>query len=119
MFIQHLDLTAYLRQEEGQFFERKSLLHGAPGHKRPRNRSEVRDQVAQYLAAFANADGGVLILGQEDDRSLSGHSYPVDVVEDILSVPERRLTPPSPGVGSRKWKVTNSWFSPSHPQPRL
>ncbi len=96
MLMQHLDLNAYLRQEEGQFFERKSLVHGAPGHKRPRNRSEVRDQVAQYLAAFANADGGVLILGQEDDRTLTGHSYPADALEDILSVPERRLTPPQP-----------------------
>jgi ATP-dependent DNA helicase RecG len=92
----HLDLTPYLRQEEGQFFDRKSLLHGAPGKKRPRNRNEVRDQVAQYLAAFANADGGVLILGQEDDGTLTGHAYPSDAVEDILAVPERRLSPPQP-----------------------
>ncbi|MGA2083781.1 MAG: ATP-binding protein [Holophaga sp.] len=90
----HLDLTPFLAQEEGQFFDRKSLLHGAPQNKRPRNRSEVRDEVATYVAAFANADGGVLILGQEDDRSLTGHAYPGDAVDDILSVPARRLTPP-------------------------
>ena len=94
MSLSHLDLTPYLRQEEGQFFDRKSLMHGAPGHKRPRSRTEVRDQVAQYVAAFANADGGVLVLGQEDDRTLTGHGYPADALEDILTVPERRLTPP-------------------------
>lgn len=94
MSLQHLDLTPYLRQDEGQFFERKSLLRGVPGKKTPRERAEVRDQVAQYVAAFANADGGVLILGQEDDRQLTGHAYPADAIEDILAVPERRLTPP-------------------------
>lgn len=90
----HLDLTPYLRQEEGQFFDRKSLFHGPPGTKKPRNRPEVREQIAQFVAAFANADGGVLILGQEDDFSVTGHGYPADAIEDMLAVPEQRLTPP-------------------------
>lgn len=42
----HLDLAPYLRQEEGQFFDRKSLFHGPPGRKRPRDRKEVRDEIA-------------------------------------------------------------------------
>lgn len=89
-----LDLTPYLHQEEGQFFDRKSLLHGPPGQKKTRKRSEVRDEIAEYVAAFANAEGGVLILGQEDDFSLTGHAYPSEALEEMLATPERRLTPP-------------------------
>ena len=52
------DITPFRDQEEGQYFDRKSLWHGRPGQKRPRGRREVRDQIAEYVAAFANADGG-------------------------------------------------------------
>ena len=90
----HLDLTAYQGQEEGQYFERKSLWHGPEGRKAPRNRKEVRDQIAEYAAAFANADGGVLILGMEDDGACTGHGYPPEVVEEMLKVPAVRLVPP-------------------------
>lgn len=93
----HLDLAPYLRQEEGQFFDRKSLFHGPPGRKRPRDRKEVRDEIAEYVAAFANADGGVLILGQEDQDdgyALTGHAYPAEAVGEMLATPERRITPP-------------------------
>jgi len=36
----------------------------------------VRDQVAEHGAAFANAEGGVLILGLEDDGTVTGHDLP-------------------------------------------
>jgi ATP-dependent DNA helicase RecG len=42
----------------------------------------------------ANADGGTLLLGVEDDGTATGHAYPEDAVEDLLAVPERRLRPP-------------------------
>ncbi|HMA95110.1 MAG TPA: RNA-binding domain-containing protein [Polyangiaceae bacterium] len=56
-----------IQSEEGQHFDRESLFAERPGEKRHRDRREVRDEVAEYAAAFANADGGVLILGVEDD----------------------------------------------------
>ena len=46
------------------------------------------------LAAFANADGGTLVLGVEDDGTPSGHGYPAETVADRLAMPERRLRPP-------------------------
>ena len=54
-----------LRQQEGQFFERKSCFDRLKGKLRP-VRAVARD-VAETLAAMANADGGVLIVGIEDD----------------------------------------------------
>jgi ATP-dependent DNA helicase RecG len=67
------DITPFLGQDEGQHFDRKSLFDGPEGAKRARDRRAVRDQVAEYVAAFANAEGGVLVLGIEDDRTLTGH----------------------------------------------
>jgi ATP-dependent DNA helicase RecG len=90
------DVTPFLRQDEGQYFDRKSLFEGEPGSKRPRDRRTVRDQVAEYVAAFANAEGGVLILGLEDDGTPTGHGYPDDAVRAILETPKSRLRPPQP-----------------------
>lgn len=90
------DVTPFLSQDEGQHFERKSLLEGEAFSKKPRDRKAVRDQVAEYVAAFANAEGGVLILGIEDDGTLTGHRYPEAALRTLLETPRSRLTPPQP-----------------------
>lgn len=92
------DLTPFLGRDEGQHFDRKSMFEGAPGQKRQRDRRTVRDQVAEYVAGFANAEGGVLVLGIEDDHTVTGHALPADALAALLDVPRIRLRPPqSPG----------------------
>jgi ATP-dependent DNA helicase RecG len=90
------DVAPFLSQDEGQHFDRKSLFHGPPGEKQPRDRREVRDQVARYVAGFANAEGGVLILGIEDDHTITGHRLSAKALETLLAVPQARLQPPQP-----------------------
>ena len=90
------DVTPFLHQDEGQHFDRKSLFHGPPEAKKPRDRKEVRDQVARYVAGFANAEGGVLILGIEDDHTITGHQLPPAALQSLLSVPHARCEPPLP-----------------------
>ena len=90
------DITPFLDQDEGQHFDRKSLYQGAVGAKRARNRRAVRDQVAEYVAGFANAEGGVLVLGIEDDRTITGHQLPQDALNSILKTPSTRLKPVQP-----------------------
>ena len=90
------DITPFLDQDEGQHFDRKSLYEGEDGAKRSRNRRAVRDQVAEYVAGFANAEGGVLILGIEDDRTITGHQLPQDALNSILKTPSTRLKPVQP-----------------------
>jgi ATP-dependent DNA helicase RecG len=90
------DVTPFLHQDEGQHFDRKSLFHGPPDAKKPRDRKEVRDQVARWVAGFANAEGGVLILGIEDDHTLSGHQLPPAALQTLLAVPQARCEPPLP-----------------------
>ena len=90
------DVRPFLEQKEGQHFERKSMRHGAAGRKRSRNRQAMREEVAQYVAAFANADGGVLLLGIEDDGTVSGHDLPAEALAALLGAPAARLDPPQP-----------------------
>jgi ATP-dependent DNA helicase RecG len=87
------DITPFLHQDEGQHFDRKSLFEGPEGAKRARDRRAVRDQVAEYVAGFANAEGGVLVLGIEDDHTVTGHSLPTDALANLLATPRARLQP--------------------------
>ena len=88
------ELRALLQRDEGQFLEFKSLWDLRAGTRKPLDRRRVRDGIAECIAAFANADGGMLILGVEDSGEASGHGYPPEVIGDFLGVPERRLRPP-------------------------
>lgn len=94
MALTEAKLRELIAADEGQYHDLKSLLEGPPGGKRPRDRREVRDQIAAQVAGFANADGGVVIFGVEDDHSITGHEYPQDVVDQMLAVPRTRLVPP-------------------------
>lgn len=94
MVASRFDVSPFIGQDEGQHFDRKSLFEGVVDQKRPRDRRAVRDQVAEYVAAFANAEGGVLILGVEDGGSVTGHQYPTSAVNAILESPRNRLRPP-------------------------
>ena len=90
------DLDRLLAQDEGQYFERKSLWEGPPGSKTLRDRREVRDEIAENVAGFANADGGTLVMGVENDGRITGHGYPDEAIQDFLAVPVRRLNPTQP-----------------------
>ncbi len=87
------ELRALLEREEGQFLEYKSLWDLSTDTRRSLDRRKARDIVAEYVAAFANADGGTLLLGVEDDGTPTGHGYPTEAIDDLLAVPERRLRP--------------------------
>lgn len=87
------DIVPFLTQDEGQHFDRKSLFEGPIGQKRPRARRAIRDQVAEYVASFANAEGGVLVLGIEDDRTLTGHALSAEATTAVLATPRARLLP--------------------------
>ena len=85
------EIRALLQRDEGQFLEFKSLWdRGASKHK-ALDRRKVRDQIAEYVAAFANADGGTLLLGVEDDGTPSGHAYPEEAIDGFFAVPGQRL----------------------------
>jgi len=83
-----------LRQEEGQFFERKSCYEHTAGRLQRRKVRDVAWNVAETLAAMANADGGSLVLGLEDDATVTGVDFPDDRMEVLRGAMETHIRPP-------------------------
>ncbi|MDE2980913.1 MAG: putative DNA binding domain-containing protein [Gemmatimonadota bacterium] len=87
------EIPKALAQGEGQFREFKSAWNRASDPPKKLKWKNLRDKIADVVAAFANADGGLLFVGVEDDGRPSGHSYDDDAVQGLLAVPENRLRP--------------------------
>ena len=87
------EIPKALSQGEGQFREFKSAWDRRSDPPRKLNWKSIRDKIADVVAAFANADGGLLFVGVEDDGQPSGHGYSDAAVRGLLGVPESRLQP--------------------------
>ncbi|WP_420634453.1 ATP-binding protein [Candidatus Palauibacter sp.] len=88
------EIPRALSQGEGQFREFKSAWDRSSGPRKKLNWKRIRDKIADVVAAFANADGGLLFVGVEDDGQPSGHGYSDDDVRGLFTTPENRLQPP-------------------------
>lgn len=84
--------------EEGQFFERKSALDRTSGRAKQRKAADIARAIAEALCAMANADGGELVVGMENDGTVTGVPHAEDKVRLLLGVPKDRnyVSPPLP-----------------------
>ena len=57
---------------ESHFREFKSALQGPPEAKKARSSKSIRRDIGEALVAFANGDGGELLIGVEDDGAITG-----------------------------------------------
>ena len=87
------ELRTILSRGEGQFVEFKSAWDRGSTPPRPLGRRTLRDKIADVVAAFANADGGLLLVGVDDDGTPTGHGYSDEHVDQFFEVPRRRLAP--------------------------
>ena len=86
---------------EGPIREFKSALHG-PDRKGRRKVSLVAKDIAETLVAFANAEGGTLVVGAEDDGTISGLSlYTEDDIAVMRNAPKSHVHPDTPLSGFR------------------
>jgi ATP-dependent DNA helicase RecG len=81
---------------ESYYREFKSAWTGPSQNKAPRDIKEISYDIAKTLVAFANADGGELFVGIEDNNSISGIPHPEDKVSAILSAPENYVMKETP-----------------------
>ncbi len=92
-FLSDSELRIILSRGEGQFVEFKSAWDRGSVPPKTLGRRTLRDKIADVVAAFANADGGLLLVGVDDDGTPSGHGYGEHEVEAFFKVPRRRLDP--------------------------
>lgn len=73
---------------ESYYREFKSGYEGRPNAKTPRDVSEIKYDIAKTLVAFANADGGELFIGIEDNNSVTGLPHKPEVINQLLNSPK-------------------------------
>lgn len=80
------NLSYYCSERENQFFDRKS--------------SRIKPiDILKHLVAFANAEGGQLVIGIEDDGTITGFNYKgAHVIDEYRNIflTELRETPINP-----------------------
>jgi ATP-dependent DNA helicase RecG len=73
---------------ESYYREFKSAYEGLPSDKIPRDISEIKYDIAKTLVAFANADGGELFVGVEDNHTVTGLPHNQDKINGLLNSPK-------------------------------
>ena len=76
---------------ESDFREFKSALEGKPDNKKPRLVKKICEDIAEALVAFANTDGGELIIGVEDDATITGVSHSEQDIATMLNAPDTHV----------------------------
>ena len=69
---------------ESYYREFKSGYEGKDGNKKPRDIKEITYDIAKTLVAFANADGGELFVGIEDNNKVTGLPHSKKNIDKIL-----------------------------------
>ena len=88
---------------ESHFREFKSGFEGPDADKKPRAIKDICQNISKTLVAFANADGGELIVGAEDDGEITGLEYKEDLLKVIIEAPKTYVhsTTPLPATKSQ------------------
>jgi ATP-dependent DNA helicase RecG len=76
---------------ECHFREFKSASQGPVGAKRPRLAKSICDDIVEALVAFANADGGELLIGVEDNGEITGVPHSQTDVQMMLRAPRTHV----------------------------
>jgi ATP-dependent DNA helicase RecG len=99
-------ISLAIRIGESHYREFKSAFEGPSSAKKPRDPKAIMVDVARTLVAFANADGGELLVGVEDDGTITGVPHDADVVAGILSADANHVHSDTPLPAPRKRSVT-------------
>jgi ATP-dependent DNA helicase RecG len=87
---------------ESHYREFKSAFAGPPNDKKPIDLKEIFANVAKTLVAFANADGGELFIGLEDNNIVSGIPFSEEKINAILAASENYVMKDTPLPIKRK-----------------
>lgn len=69
---------------ESHFREFKSAVEGQPGNKKPRLTKSICADIGEALVSFSNADGGAVLIGVEDDGTITGIPHKEEEIQTML-----------------------------------
>ena len=70
---------------ESHFREFKTALEGRPDNKKPRLTKLICADIGEALVSFANADGGAVLIGVEDDGTITGIPHSEGDIQTMLN----------------------------------
>ncbi len=76
-----------LEMGESHFREFKSGCEGTPTNKVSRDPKDISIDIARTLVSFANADGGELLVGVEDNGTVLGLNLKDQIIDMLLNAP--------------------------------
>jgi ATP-dependent DNA helicase RecG len=76
---------------ESHFREFKSALEGRPGNKKPRLTKSICADIGEALVSFSNADSGAILIGVEDDGTITGIPHSEEEVQTMLNAIHSRV----------------------------
>lgn len=91
---------------ESHFREFKSGWEGPSGQKTPLAWKQIAKKIGDTLVAFANADGGELIVGVEDDAEITGLKLSDENIRRLLDAPITRVHKDTPLPSPRAHRVS-------------
>ncbi|KWT95147.1 ATP-binding protein [Candidatus Magnetominusculus xianensis] len=80
-----------IRLGESHFREFKSALYGEEGNKKPRSVKDICRDIAENLVSFVNADGGDLLIGVEDDGTITGIPHSENEINTLFNAVNTHL----------------------------
>lgn len=89
-------LSSGIEQGESQFREFKSALERSDGVRKGRDVKTICRDIGETLVAFANADGGELFVGVEDDGTVTGVPHKEELVEAMVNAPKTHVHEQTP-----------------------
>ena len=89
---------------ESHYREFKSAFEGQPGQKKPGDVKTICGYIGEALVAFANADGGELLIGVEDDGTITGIPHKEILIEAMFASTKTHIHPENtiPLIASQK-----------------
>jgi ATP-dependent DNA helicase RecG len=88
------EIGLLLRQERGQFLEFLSAYEYKKSSAQKKRNEELARDIARIVVGMANADGGVLLVGVEPDKGVTGIPYTHDELQALVQSPQTLLSPP-------------------------
>lgn len=105
-------IRAIIEGGESYYAEFKSAWDYGLEGKAPRQPGEVAKDIARTVVAFANSDGGDLLVGVEDDGAVTGLAFDETTHRYLVNVP-REMVNGGPGVRVRTVEIDGQrvlWF---------